>query len=625
MCGIAGLIDPECSADEALLQRMAAPLVKRGPDDAGMHSANGCALLHRRLSIIDVEGGRQPILNEDRTLALVCNGEVYGFRELRKRLEGRGHRFRTHSDNEVILHLYEEHGPDCVRQLNGMFAFAILHTKERRLFCARDRFGQKPLFYAADAAKFAFASGPASLAVLPWVDTELNRAVIGDFLAYQYIPAPQSIYRGVRKLPPHSWGMWQDGKFRIESYGAPALTGGFQGSYAEAREELVARLGASVQKRLVADVPVGLFLSGGVDSSVVCALAAERSSEQVRSFSIGFPERKYDERAAAAQVAQHLNTEHHFREVSTDDFHRLERIVHDFEEPFGDASMLPTALLSEFTREHVTVALSGDGADELFGGYDRYRVMHLARLYGIVPERVRRGLRKLLCALLPPKSEERTVLGRLRRLVEISDLDGVEQYLAVISRFPQSLGDSLLAPPVLEATRERPSIAFLQDHFEPHAQLVDAIMDLDIASYLPNDILVKVDRASMAHALEVRSPFLDPDVADLALSLPHSWKLRGGRGKRIVKDAFASRLPPVVTSRPKQGFGVPLARWFRGPWREPAHDLLLDGACVRERLFRSDGLRLLLTEHRELRADHSYALFNALVLELWLRSRGTPS
>ncbi len=624
MCGIAGLIDPNGSADEVLLERMSAPLVKRGPDDGGMLRENGCALLHRRLSIIDLEGGHQPILNEDGSLALVCNGEIYDFRELRSRLESKGHQFRTHSDSEVILHLYEDLGADCVRHLNGMFAFAILHVRERRLFCARDRFGQKPLFYAVDGAKFAFASGPASLAVVPWIDTNLNAAALREYMVYQSIPEAESVYCGVRKLPPQSWALWRDGQLRIESYGYPSVTADFTGDYEEARKELAERLGAAVERRLVADVPVGMFLSGGVDSGVVCALAAERSAEQIRTFSIGFSDPKYDERRHAERIAEHLGTEHHFREVRADDFAFLERIAVDFEEPFGDASMLPTALLAEFTRGHVTVALSGDGADELFGGYDRYRIMHWLRLYTLVPPALRRGLRKLLLAALPPKTEERTPLGRLRRLVEISDRDGVEQYLAVISRFPEGCADLLFGERLREpGTPERPfePDRVLRQAYRDHPPLVDSIMELDIRTYLPNDILVKVDRASMAQALEVRSPFLDPNVADLALSLPHAWKLRGNRGKRILTDALGGHLPSGIVGRSKMGFGVPLARWFRNQWRAPARDALFDGECVRLDIFRPEGLRQLFDEHEQDRADHSYTLFMTLILELWLRQR----
>lgn len=621
MCGIAGLIDSGGRPEQSLLARMAAPLVKRGPDDEGFLRGEGVALVHRRLSIIDLEGGHQPILNEDESLAIVCNGEIYGFCELRKRLENRGHSFRTHSDNEVILHLYEEHGPDCVRQLNGMFAFAILHVRERRLFLARDRFGQKPLFYAQSGGRFAFASGPASLAVVPWVDTGLDPSAIHDFLEYQYVPEPRSIYRGVSKFPPHSWGMWENGRLRIESYWEPAVSSGFIGCREAAREALAESLRASVRRRLVADVPVGLFLSGGLDSSLVCSLAAEVATETVQTFSIGFPERKYDEREFAAAAARHIGTDHHFLEVRPDDFDRLERIVRDTEEPFGDSSILPTSLLSEFTRRHVTVALSGDGADELFGGYDRYRVMHLARLYAAVPAALRCGIRKSLLAVLPPKTEERTALGRLRRLVELSDLAGVRQYLRLISKLPDECRDGLygeaLAPAPADSARPRVLDAAVREGRVD----VDAIMELDLSTYLNNDILVKVDRASMAHALEVRSPFLDPSVAELALSLPHQWKLDGRRGKRILREALGDRLPPQVVSRTKMGFGVPVARWFRDEWRQQTRELLLEGRSVEQGLFRRDGLNRILQTHSERKADYSGLLFCLLVLEIWLQSR----
>jgi asparagine synthase (glutamine-hydrolysing) len=610
-------MNPEVAPTAELLRRMAAPMARRGPDDEGIFLRGPLGLAHRRLSIIDLAGGHQPILNEDESLALVCNGEIYGFRELRSQLQARGHRFRSQSDSEVILHLYEEKGEACLNELNGMFALAIAHLQSGRIFLARDRFGQKPLFYAQDAGRLAFASGPASLVSLDWVDQTLDPTAIHDYLEYQCIPCPRSIYRGVRKMPPGSYAVWNQGQLRLESFWKPSLKADFCGSYQDAVGELRRCLNQAVSRRLIADVPLGTFLSGGVDSSLISALAVANGKGRLSTFSIGFPEKKYDERQFAQLVATHLQTDHHFLEVNPDNFDSLAEVVGFYEEPFADASMLPTALLSKFTRQYITVALSGDGADELFGGYYRYRVVHLCRLMGILPRGLRSAVKNLLLSILPPKVEERSFWGRIRRLVELGDLENLEQYLQVISRFPESLRRSAYGPEMQQALMDYRGISVLENHYSPAEYAANAIMELDCKTYLPDDILVKVDRASMAYGLEVRSPFLDPELAQLALSLPYGFKQHGRRRKRILEDAFAPLLPPEIFSRPKMGFGLPVANWLRGAWRQPAYDLLLNGK-LGQGLFRREALESMLDRHCEQRADYSYPLFALLVLELWL-------
>ncbi len=624
MCGIAGYIDLNHGIDRALLERMSLSLAKRGPDDLGLAVENGCGLVHRRLAIIDLAGGHQPIFNEDRSLAIICNGEIYDYQVLREQLQAGGHRFATHSDTEVVLHLYEERGAACLEELNGMFAVAIWHVHERRLFLARDRFGQKPLFYAQSGGRLAFASGPAALTQLPWVDATLDLSAVHDYLEYQYIPEPRSIYCGVRKFPPHTYGYWRDeGGLELSSYWSPSISADYAGTYGEACGELSERLRAAVRRRLVADVPVGLFLSGGLDSGLISALARREAMGPLHTFSIGFPERKYDERHFAETVARHLGTEHHFHEVCPDDFRHLERVVADFEEPFGDSSMLPTSLLSEFTRQHVKTVLSGDGADELFGGYYRYRVMHLMQLYAVCPAGLRRGLRQMLLALLPSQTEERTVTGRLRRLIEVSDVEGVRQYRALISSGATVSRQRIYGVKMQALVDGGEGPGALAERYREHAGgLAEAIMQLDISTYLNNDILVKVDRASMAYGLEVRSPFLDRDVAELALRLPYRWKQSGRRRKKILVDSLGHLLPPQITRRSKMGFGVPVARWFREQWRQPTAELLLGGAGVESEMFLNSGIEALLREHNENRVDHGALLFNLLVLEIWLRGRG---
>lgn len=626
MCGIAGVFDSQKPPDAAVLSKMGASLVKRGPDAEGTLLAGPLGLIHRRLSIIDLSAaGRQPLFNEDRTLAVVANGEIYEYESWRRELEGRGHRFSSHSDSEVLLHAYEEYGPAMVGRLNGMFAFGIANLETGELFVARDRLGQKPLFYAELEGRFAFASGPAALATLDWVDDGLNAAAMLDYLELQYLQAPESVYCGVRKLPPGYALLWDAGgrtgqpRSELTRYWQPRLTAASSLTYPEAVSAVREATKTAVARRLVADVPLGVFLSGGMDSSIVAALAQEWSERPVRTFSIGFPEKKYDERSYAEVVAQHLGTEHHFLEVVPDDFSRLVRIVEDFEEPFADASMLPTWLLSEFTCGEVTVALGGDAADELFGGYYRYAVMHQLRAVDWLPIGVRRGLAAPVLAVLPPRTEERTLVGRVRRLLEVVGYDGFERYLRVISRTPEPLKSTLLGPRLREVAEGASTLATLERFRRDHQLPADGIMELDLQTYLPGDILVKVDRASMAHALEVRTPFLDPDLVDLALSLPFHFKQKGRRRKRILKDAFGELLPAAIFDRPKMGFGVPVARWLRGSWRQPAADLLLDGKLIGDGWVDPHGLRAAWEAHQRHRADCSYPLFALLVWELWMR------
>ncbi len=634
MCGIAGIFDPHDCPDPERLRRLAAPMVCRGPDDEGLCCRGPLGLAHRRLAVIDLAGGHQPIFNEDESLAIVGNGEIYDFGDLRRDLEARGHRFRTGSDTEVALHLYEERGELCLDLLNGMFALAIADFARGELFLARDRFGQKPLFYAQAGGRFAFASGPAALATLPWVDTGIDPTAIHDYLEYQYIPQPRSIYYGIRKLPPGHWLRWRgfadSAKVGASEtavptpYWAPHLLPGFAGTLPEAAGEVRRLLLAAVRRRLVADVPLGAFLSGGMDSSIVAALAQqclrEAGAGVLNTYSIGFPVASYDERVHAERVARHLGTAHHFLEVKAEQFECLGEVVAAFEEPFADASMVPTYLLSQFARRQLTVALSGDGADELFGGYHRYRLMHLSRWLAICPRTVRQAARRLLGRLLPAAPEERSLAGHLRRLLALFETDELPRYLALTSRFPAALRRHLYTDGMAAATAGQASDAFLAEHWPASGALADRLLELDCRTYLPEDILVKVDRASMAHALEVRSPFLDVQLAEFALSLPYSFKQARGVRKRLLRQAFADCLPADILARPKMGFALPVGQWLREGWRQPARELLLSGRLGD--YFRPDRLEWLLDQHHRRQADYGQPLFALLVLALWLDPRG---
>jgi len=626
MCGIAGVIDFFDLPDLALLRRMGVSLRKRGPDDEGAYCRGGIGLLHQRLSIIDLEGGKQPIFNEDGSLALVCNGEVYGFEKLRKELEGRGHWFCTGSDSEVILHLYEELGEGCLHRLNGMFAFAIVNVVTGELFLARDRFGQKPLFYAMDGrGRIGFASGVAALRELAWVDCSLDLQAIHNYLEFLAIPATSSIYRGVHKLQAGGRLLWsRDGGGSLQRWWQPEIRADFAGNYEEACDELRFRLRGAVQRRLLSDVPLGCFLSGGLDSSLITALMQELvPQERVATFSIGFAEKIFDERKYSQQVAEYLHTEHNFLQVEAGSFADFERLVADFEEPFADSSMLPTALLAKFARKKITVALSGDGADELFGGYYRYRLMSVMMASRYLPQALRKFFVKTALAILPSAGSERSGLGKLQRIIRLAGVDGLLRYRMLMSRFSENERRQLYSNKMLDAVRSYDGLAVLQEEYNSSmdGMKVDKIMELDCRRYLVDDILVKVDRASMANALEVRSPFLDVDVAEFAFSLPYKFKQKGKRRKMILQDSFANMLPKEIFVRSKMGFGLPVADWLRGSWRCEMERLLLEGRLVAEGLFVRSRLEDYIKRHLSGQADCSYGLFALMVLAQWLEKR----
>ncbi len=588
-------------------------MVCRGPDGSGVACHGPVGLAHRRLSIIDLEGGQQPMYNEDKTLALTFNGEIYDYQRIRNDLIDQGHTLATESDSEVLLHLYEEHGPDMVKRLNGMFAFAIADLRSNEIFLARDRLGQKPLFYTHRGDRFAFASGPVALKPVPWLDWQLDSQAVHTYIELLYVPTPDSIVRDIKKLPPGHSALFRNGKLTITPYWQPRVSADFRGNYDDARAALQETLAAAVKRRLVADVPLGLFLSGGMDSSLICALAQEELSTPAETFSIGFPDPRYDERDYAQAVADHLGTSHHFMEVNPGRFEALPAIVERFEEPFADSSMLPSALLAEYTRQHVTVALSGDAADELFGGYYRYRVLHLYSKLRRLPRSLRSGARSLFTRLLPKMREERSLAGKAQRLLNPLGSDGIDLYLAIISRLPSATRELIHGEP-LRSVAQSPE-TLLQEKLGRELRDVNDLIELELQSYLNDDILVKVDRASMMHSLEIRSPFLDPAVVDLALQLPYAFKQKGGTRKRILRDAFRDRLPAEIFTRRKMGFGVPIAAWLRGSWREPARQLLLDGSSE---LFSRSGLEQLLHQHQQGEADHSYTIYALMVLNLWL-------
>jgi len=581
----------------------------RGPDEGGVDAFGTCVLGHRRLKVIDLDTGSQPVANEAGDVSCVFNGELYEFRALREELTAGGHRIPGTGDTPVIPHAYEEHGTAFAEHLHGMFALALWDDARDRLVLARDRIGKKPLLYAElPDGTLAFASELKALLQLPGLAREVDLAQIDAFLALQYVPGPETALRGIRKLPPGHVLVWERGTVTLERYWRlePEQA---ERSDEEWLERVRGSVRAAVRRRLIADVPLGALLSGGIDSSVIVALMAEASSEPVRTFTIGFPDSRYDERKYARAVAERYGTLHEELEVELDAQALLPRVAWAFDEPFGDEAALPSLLVSELAREHVTVALAGDGGDEAFAGYERYLAHGLAAKAGRLPVLPALGA-KALRALPSGRNEPRSAAFRVARLAELAAAPRRERYARLLEVFSPELRSRLWT----ESARP--------ERYEPQVPGGDGIRELqhhDIETYLPGDLLVKADLASMAHSLELRSPFLDHEVLTLGVSLPDRLRTKGLEGKVALRRAFAAELPKRVAGRGKTGFGVPLGRWFREDLRELASDLLLDRRARERGQFRPAEVERLLREHVDGRRDHGHRLWCLLMLELWQR------
>jgi asparagine synthase (glutamine-hydrolysing) len=582
MCGIAGWANldartPPPDGGEELLRGMCDRMHHRGPDSEGYLVDDGVALGMRRLAIIDLLTGDQPTFNSDRSVAVVLNGEIYNYREVRADLEKRGHRFHTESDTEVLPHLYDEYGRDMVQHLNGMFAFALWDERRKRLFIARDRFGEKPLYWGVFDRTLLFASEPKVLLAHPSVKPDLNLNALRQYLSFDYVPAPLSIYQGISKLPAAHTLTLEAGEIKVERYWRLSYqTKQPVPSVAEAAEQLRDLLADAVKMRLVSDVPLGILLSGGIDSSVVAALAVRASSETVKTFSIGFAESSFDESQYARAVAKFLGTDHHEERFSAS---LAANLVGDIgawmDEPVSDPSLVPTYLLSRFTRKHVTVALGGDGGDEIFAGYPMYFGHYMARAYLAIPRFLRRGLVEPVVNRLPVKTKNLSFDYRARRFIEASHYDEVARHHVLFGSFAPTDQDLLLTDDVRRAS-DADIYAGARRLFAEcdSSNIVESMQSLDTQFYLAEDILTKVDRASMAVSLEVRSPYLDPRVAEFAASLPPRYKLHGYTSKYILKKAAKGLVPPFVWRRGKKGFGVPFAKWLKHELKPLAHDLL---------------------------------------------------
>lgn len=583
----------------------------------------GVALGFRRLSIIDLAGGHQPMSNEDGSVWIAFNGEIYNFQDLRRRLEGAGHRFRTHCDTETIVHLYEDEGTDCFQHLNGMFALAIWDERRRRLVLARDRLGKKPLVYRSEENRLLFASELKSLLEAPDVPRVIDPAAIDEYLTYQYVPHPHTIFRGIHKLPPGHLAVWQDGRLTVKPYWTPDLNHEEPLSEAEYIERVRELLTSSVRLRMRSDVPLGAFLSGGVDSSLVVALMQRQSEEKIKTFNISFPVREYDESRYAWEVANHLQTDHQTFTVTPQSVDVLDRLIWHYDEPFADSSAIPTWYVSQLTRRHVTVALSGDGGDELFCGYARYRAVALGALLDRSGP-VRAALGARLWQRLPGSARQKGLLRRFKRFSEAATASPARRYVEWIAIFNEARRGALYNDDFLAALPDADPAEFLLRAWRRAGRRdpVTAASLADLMTYLPCDLMTKVDIASMAHGLEVRQPFLDYRLVELAIRMPRRFKYRRGRGKLILRKALGELLPGTIWRRPKMGFGVPLDHWFRGELRPLTRDVLLDPEARLREYFRPEAVERLVREHQSGDFDHSYRLWAVLVLELWLRKWG---
>jgi asparagine synthase (glutamine-hydrolysing) len=619
MCGIAGQITFDNSpVSRRRISSMGTRLRHRGPDDAGVYVHGGIGLAHQRLSILDLSpAGHQPMSNEDGTVWIVFNGEIYNYQELRARLSDR-HAFRSRTDTEVILHLYEEFGLDCVAMLRGMFGFAIWDSQARRLVLARDRVGKKPLYYAVNQDGLTFASELKAL-VVDGPPREIDPIAVHHYLTFQYVPTPWSIFQGIRKLKPGHLlvcenGMLTERAYWTLSYRKPRAERGEE----EYREEFLALLQEATRLRLVSDVPLGAFLSGGMDSSAVVALMSQLTNRPVKTFSIGFKEDTHNELPYARQVASQYGTEHHEFVVEPSAVDILPTLARVFDEPFADSSAIPTYYVSQLSRQFVTVVLNGDGGDELLAGYSRYHALPVDRL---LSDFCRMSTQKQVRELVRRLPVRGTLLTRLKNKLERFCQPFSHTYLGRICYFSPEEKREFYTSGFWGKVESEDSLDLLIEWFESikGSDLLDQLLGVDTMSYLPDDLLVKVDRATMAHGLEARSPLLDHRLVEFCAALPVEYKMRGGEAKYLLKAVMKDKLPASILRRPKMGFGVPIDEWFRGKCRTMVEDILLSSRSLQRGYFEPGKIRRLVTEQQQGRASYGSRVYALLMLELWHR------
>jgi asparagine synthase (glutamine-hydrolysing) len=631
MCGICGILrSDQDPVNRSLLEEMNQALVHRGPDGEGFYLAPGVGLAMRRLAIIDLHTGDQPIPNEDNTVWIVFNGEIYNFPYLRNQLEDLGHHFGTKTDTECILHLYEEYGHECVQYLRGMFAYALWDTHQRKLFVARDRFGQKPFYYTIQNGVFYFSSElPSLLKGLP-SRPSIHLPAIDLYLSLQYIPDPWTPYEGIYKLPAAHGLEWDGytGEISVKQYWQVKYEPKFSIPEIKLVSELREKLSEAVRIRLLSDVPLGAHLSGGIDSSIVVALMAEAMPEPVKTFSVGFEESNFSELKYARSVAQRYATDHHEFILSFGDIPKtLEKLAQHFGEPFADPSALPLYHLSQLTREHVTVVLNGDGGDEAFAGYQRYWLDPWANRYSKLPKWLTQKLIPSVLMAFPDRSDKpigQDILNGLQRLKQVASVDQRASILRWGSYFSPAMKTQLWLESCRNAFAATSAERFLAETFlgAPAELFLDRTLYTDIQHYLTGDLLVKADRMTMAASLEGRSPFLDHELASWAARLPGNFRVRGRTGKYLLRKAFSDKLPPEVLSHSKQGFGIPVSTWFRSPLARWAQDIVLGRNSPLDAWFDLSTMKDYLNAHTSGREDHGKRIFSLVMLSLWMQSMG---
>ncbi len=624
MCGIVGklYLRGQAHVDEKLLRSMADRIAHRGPDDHGYFTQGPVGLAHRRLAIIDLTpGGHQPMTNADETIWIVFNGEIYNFQELRTDLERGGRKFRTGSDTEVIIALYEKYGEECLQYLRGMFALAIWDAPKQKLFLARDRVGKKPLKYYLDENFIVFGSELKAFFADPAVPREADDVAIHHYLSFQYVPAPLTGFRGIKKLPPAHYMTVQNGRVEIKRYWDLSYAEQEQRSEGEWQGLILKELETAVRLRMISDVPIGAFLSGGVDSSAVVAMMAKLSNRPVKTFSIGFPEESHNELPYASKVAKLFGTEHTEFIVEPHALDVLPKLVYHYEEPYADSSAVPTYYVSQLTRQHVTVVLNGDGGDENFAGYGRYNIQKFAALYDRVPAVVRKKIIHKAAAVAA-KMVKTTFFERAVRFSTSFNDGRARRYLEYICYFNELQKYQMYTMSFGTKVAGHDSRDLVEQWFKDSGtnDPVDQALSVDFHTYLPDDLLVKVDIASMAVALEGRSPLLDHKFLEMTAKIPSSLKIHGREKKYIFKKALRGLLPDDILYRPKMGFGVPIEHWFRGELRQYVRDRLLGGTAAQRGIFKTAAVEKLIDEHQNTKINHAHQLWALLTLEMWYQT-----
>jgi len=623
MCGIAGFVNKGSkTADRGVLEAMNLAIEHRGPDDDGFYVHENVGLAMRRLAIIDVASGKQPMHNADRTKWIVFNGEIYNYRELRQGLEERGHKFYTKSDTEAIVHLYDEYGVDCLQHLRGMFAIAIWDNTEKTLFLARDRVGKKPILYSHQAnGDLIFGSEFKGMLKHPSISREVDYEAIDSYMSYLCVPAPQTAFKQIRKLEPGHWLKWKNGEIETRRYWLPDFSKKIKITEEEAIVETTRILRESTKMRMISEVPLGAFLSGGVDSSAVVALMAQESSTPVKTFSIGFEEQDFSELKYAKRVAEHVGAEYNEFIVRPNAVEIIPTLVDHYGEPYADSSAIPTYYVSKETRKHVTVALNGDGGDESFAGYERYMAMEIAEVYKRIPKALRKAFIEAPINFLPSSELKKTRVRDVQRFLTSANENRKERYFRWMSIFKPAVKPDIYTADFAAKVSGHDNSAVLDQWFDRAngSGILDSTLLTDQMTYLPNDLLVKVDIASMANSLEARSPFLDHKLIEFAASLPESLKMNKFRPKSLLKKVAARLVPSEVIYRRKMGFGVPVGRWFRGEMQDFVRSVLLSESSLKRGIIKPEAIERYVSEHMSGQVDHAFPIWSLLMLELWFQ------